>query len=81
MSRACPCLGSRTGGIPELLPDEFIFSKGNVGEIENILKNLSKESLLKMARGNFEKVKEFTPEKLDAKRMEFYRMFRDSYKK
>jgi len=81
MSRACPCLGSRTGGIPELLPDEFIFSKGNVGEIENILKNLNKESLMKMARENFEKVKEFTPEKLDAKRMEFYRMFRDSYKK
>jgi glycosyltransferase involved in cell wall biosynthesis len=80
MSRACPCIGSRTGGIPELLPAAFIFSKGNVAGIESILKNLDKESLKKMARENFEKVKEFTPERLNAKRLAFYRMFRDSYK-
>ncbi len=81
MSRACPCVGSRTGGIPELINGSYIFSKGNVGEIESILKKLDKESLKQMARENFEKVKEFTPEKLDAKRMEFYRMFRNSYTK
>lgn len=79
MSRACPCLGSRTGGIPELIPDAYIFSKGNVGQIESILTKLDKESLKKMARENFEKVKEFTPEKLDAKRLDFYREFRNSY--
>jgi glycosyltransferase involved in cell wall biosynthesis len=79
MSRACPCIGSRTGGIPELIPADFIFSKGNVREIEAILGRLDKETMKKMAIDNFERVKEYNPEMLDLKRMDFYRIFKNSY--
>src|SRR5699024_4986762 len=40
-SRGLPAFGARTGGIPELLEDDFIFSntRKNIDEICNILMN------------------------------------------
>lgn len=73
MSRACPCIGAITGGIPELLEKEYIFSKKNFIEIKNILDNLQKEKLIESSIKCFEKVKEFESEKLDKKRATFYK--------
>lgn len=75
ISRGCPALGSNVGGIPELLKEEFIFKKGSVRDIFNILKNLDKDSLIKVAKYNFEKAKEFDRNILKEKRNIFYKKF------
>ena len=75
MSRACPSFGSNTGGIPELLNKECTFHVGSVDQICDLLKNLDKERMIKLARMNFMKAKEYDRKFLDDKRDTFYRMF------
>jgi len=77
MSRGCPALGSRTGGIPELLSEEFIFRNGAVDEIAEILKKTNKEMMLKEARHSFEKAKEYDKNLLDTKRNIFFMKFKN----
>lgn len=75
MSRGLPALGSRTGGVPELLGDRYIFARKGVSEIAELLTQLSKEEMQAMAKGNFEHAKAFRKEVLEAKRYEFYAEF------
>ncbi|QWI13766.1 glycosyltransferase family 4 protein [Bacillus mycoides] len=75
MSRGCPSIGSTTGGIPELLNEKFIFSKGSVKDICEKLEKMDKESMCKEARRSFEKAKEYDYYKLDSKRKAFYQKF------
>lgn len=75
MSRACPSFGTKAGGIPELLSKEYTFHVGSVNQICDLLMNLDKNSMEKLARMNFKKAKEYDGELLDEKRNEFYRMF------
>lgn len=75
MSRACPSFGSNTGGIPELLNKEYTFYVGSDNQICDLLKNLDKERMIKLARMNFMKAKEYDRKLLDEKRDTFYRMF------
>ena len=75
MSRGCPAYGSTAGGIPELLNKECIFNKGAVKEIVEKLKNINKELLLKQAKENFNKSKEYGKVILDKKRIAFYKKF------
>lgn len=73
MSRACPAIASRTGGIPELLDQKYIFEKKNVKQLVKLLENLNKEELIIQAEKNFNKALEFESEKLNKKRAEFYK--------
>lgn len=73
MSRACPCIGSNVGGIPELLNKKYLFKKGKIKELVNILKFFNKEKQLEQAKNNFKKSKNYTKENLDKKRNEFYK--------
>lgn len=41
MSRGCPVTGARTGGIPELVEEAWLFSAGNVSEICGILERVA----------------------------------------
>jgi len=68
MSRGCPCLGSKTGGIPELLNDKFVFHNSSVNEICMLLKQMDSKTMIEEARRNFEKAKEYDRELLDRKR-------------
>ena len=68
MSRGCPALGSKTGGIPELLNKDFIFQKGAVDEICALLERLDKETMYEEAIRNFEKAKEFDRDLLERRR-------------
>ena len=79
MSRACPVLGSKTGGIPELIDEEYIFGKGDVEQIVNCLNSLDKIKLKKMAKSNFEKSKEYSTNKMNKARLDFYLEFKKSY--
>ena len=73
MSRGLFCLGSNAGGTPELLEEEYIFKKsGNNQEyIYQMLNELSREDLVKQAKTNFKKAKEYDKEKIDKRRNEF----------
>lgn len=77
MSRACPSIGSTTAGIPELLEKNMIFNNGNVGQIYHKLKNLNKEEMIKQAKINFEKVKEYEITILDNRRNSFFKEYSD----
>lgn len=75
MSRACPSLGARTAGIPELLDDDFIFQPGNVSEIAKKLTKFNKTIMLQQAEINFNKSQEFSREILEKRRKDFYDVF------
>ena len=76
MSRGLPCMGARTGGIPELIPAKWIFTPGDHVRITEIYAALcDKDTQAQEARRNFEKAKEYSSEHLNAKRAAFYESF------
>lgn len=75
MSRGLLCLGSKTAGIPELLDPKFVFSKGNVNEIKNILKGINTSILSEQGYRNFEKAKEYDRDLLNKRRTSFIEHF------
>lgn len=75
MSRGCFCLGSRTGGIPELLDDKYIFSKGAVSEIAEKLQSISKNDIKEQAIYNYNKAKEYDVDILNQRRSNFIQKF------
>lgn len=74
MSRACPAIGTKVGGIPEILPDKMLIKKKSDKELAKLVLELIQNKKLqeKCAIENFEKAKEFEKEKLMIKRKEFY---------
>ena len=78
MSSGCPAMGSTTGGIPELLNDEFIFRNGAVSKICDLLKKMDQNTMLEEANRSFEKAKEYGKDLLDKKRTDFYKEFAKS---
>ncbi|HHX23455.1 MAG TPA: glycosyltransferase family 4 protein [Thermoanaerobacterales bacterium] len=80
MSRGCPCIGSKAGGIPELLNNTFIFSIGNIKELANILVSLDTEKMIKQAKRNFEFSKGYAKEIIEKRRKEFFQEFAESVK-
>lgn len=80
MSRGLPAIGTRVGGIPELLKDEYLVKATSVGDIINILSTrMNKESMLFQARMNFYKAAEFQKELLDGRRDAFISRFIKQY--
>lgn len=75
MSRGCPVLGSKVGGIPELLNEEYTFDVGSINEICNLLKELDKENMIRESKRSFNKSKEFDKRVLDKRRADFYMEF------
>jgi glycosyltransferase involved in cell wall biosynthesis len=75
MSRACPCLGSRVGGIPELLPMNYCFPPGKSHELAKLILNLNNHILAEMATDNFFISKDFEISLLDNRRELFYKEF------
>ena len=77
MSRGCVCIGSRTGGIPELLDDEMIAGRGDVSGFARLIdKILQNEDLrVEQSTKNFNKALEFEATKLDQERKAFYDKF------
>ncbi|EJM6075230.1 glycosyltransferase family 4 protein [Enterococcus faecalis] len=70
MSRGLPAIGARTGGIPELIVPERIFSNSNknIDEICDLLKGFSKEKLEKDAKRNFYESKKYVTSKITERR-------------
>jgi glycosyltransferase involved in cell wall biosynthesis len=76
MSRALPCAGARTGGIPELIADDRVFAPGSLDEIVSIITKLrDKERQSQDSRQNFSRAKDYGRDRLSSKRNQFYREF------
>jgi len=82
MSRGCPAVGARTGGIPELLDSKFLHRKDDSKDLsEKIIQLLNDPNLMiNQAKINFLKSKEYSRINLDTKRTNFWLKFRDDVK-
>jgi len=81
MSNALPCIGSTTGGIPELLDNQFIFSNRNsVKQIKKLLLKMTKGQMLSQAELNFQNSKKYQIDILEQKRNNFYNDFKNQSK-
>ena len=83
MSRACPCIGSNVGGIPELIENECIIQKKNEKELEYKIIELieDKDKMKNIAKRNFYKSQEYEKNKLEEKRDKFRKEVLDEGKK
>lgn len=75
MSRGCLCLGSHIAGIPELLDQPFLFSKGCVNEIASTIKDILTKDLNAISKRNFETAQQYNLTVLQTKREQFYASF------
>ncbi len=80
MSRGVPAFGANTGGIPELLSDQYLFSNSstNINEIIEILSLFQKNTMIQLAKQNYEIAKEYQEKKLQEVRERFYLNFYSS---
>jgi glycosyltransferase involved in cell wall biosynthesis len=78
MSRGCLCLGTRVGGIPELLDQKYLFSKENENQIVDILKGVTYETLLEQAQRNYNEAKDYDCDVLNERRRMFLEKFKQS---
>lgn len=82
MSRALPCIGARTAGIPELLNEKCIFSNSlkEISEISFVLKDMidSPSSMKKYAEENFIKAKEYARKTLVNRRTNFFIAYKNT---
>ena len=73
MSRACPALGARTAGIPELINKKCVFKRKSPKAIAKAVFNvLDKETLSALAIENFNEAQNYTEAVLNAKRNAYY---------
>jgi glycosyltransferase involved in cell wall biosynthesis len=73
MSRACACIGSNAGEIPELLEYNHVHKKNDFKKLSQSILELSDSSNMKLnSKNKFLKSKEFNKKILDEKRYLFY---------
>ena len=75
MSRACPCTGAKTAGIPELIEDKYVVKRKSVNDIvEKVIDfcNSTVEDKKATAERNFEESKNYLEDVLNKKRTAYY---------
>ena len=74
MARGLPCIGSRVGGIPELLEEEEMFRPDDPGnlaaKIAEVLGDPAR--MARLSRRNLEVARRYTADVLRTRRNEFY---------
>lgn len=75
MARALPCIGTKLGGIPELLTPQDIIESSNPNALARKIYEVlnDPELMTQMSARNLEKAKEYREEALRQKRVAFYR--------
>ena len=70
MSRGCPAIGARTGGIPELLGEDCIYGRKNYKKLAKKIKMIlyNKSKLVELAKRNYNMSLEFDSLKLEEKK-------------
>lgn len=75
MSRACPVIGARTAGIPELIEDKFVVKRKSASDIANKIRyfvELGHDKQSETAKRNFEESKNYLDSVLSDRRTKFY---------
>lgn len=80
MAQGLPCIGSRVGGVPELLADEDLVSAGDVADLSRLLCQVlsAGDRLTAMAERNWRLAQSFRGEVLQQRRLDFYRQVRQT---
>lgn len=78
MSRGCPAIGARTGGIPELIPECCIVKRKSVKNIAETIKKMLDDGLRQYSEQSFLRAADFQMEKLDIKRNAYFKYVCDS---
>lgn len=76
LSRACPVLGARTAGIPELIDNECVFKRASARSIADTIEIILKNGLKEYAKRNFEHSKLYNDETLNERRNSYYEEIR-----
>jgi len=81
MSRALPAFGAKTGGIPELLDKQFIFSntESNLQEIETILALFDQKQMIEQASRNFQEAEKYQANAIEERRRKIFLEFKNSH--
>lgn len=79
MARSLPCIGSTVGGIPELLPPEYLVPPGDATALAIKIREVvtNPERMTQMSAHNLEKAKDYRDEVLRERRNAFYRYVRE----
>lgn len=78
MSMGCPCLGSKVGGIPDVVDSEYLHDKGDYLKLSLQIDKLEKNRFLleELGKINLYKVDPFLKNKLDYKRDKYFNNIR-----
>lgn len=76
LSRGCPCLGARTGGIPELISGEYIFRRKSGSDIASKILKLFNSDLNEIAINNFDIAKQYNAVDLNSRRQEIFEKYK-----
>ena len=79
MSRGCPAVGARTGGIPELIEEKYIHKAGDYKKLANDIMYIANNKIDAKNTSiiNFKESKKYCKENLDIRRNNFWKEFRD----
>jgi glycosyltransferase involved in cell wall biosynthesis len=79
MARGKACIGSRIGGIPELVPEEGLFTPGDDSALADKITEVLTDGALRtrLAERNYREASEYNADLLDARRLEHYKALRD----
>lgn len=75
MARGCVAIGSKTGGIPELLPPSWVTPRGDWRAIARLLRRLGERDLVAASQRNWKKASEYQLDILTERRQRFYDQF------
>ena len=75
MSKGCPCVASNAGGMPELLPPQYIFPKGKAAKLAAILRSAHQNGLLEQGQRNRSFTQQFSQNVITERRSAFYQAF------
>ena len=75
LSRGCPALGSNAGGIPELLPVNRIFRKGDISRLAELIRSYSPDLMQQDAAENWKTAQKYDKELLSSRRSRFFQEF------
>ncbi len=75
MARGLPAIGSKVGGIPELLPDDCLVPPGDADALAKSIRGLMEqpERLYPLAAGNLKKSREYHIESMRLRRIQYYK--------
>ena len=83
MVRGLPCIGSKVGGIPELLPPEALVPPSSAPALASKIIEFATnpQRMTEMATGNLTKSREYSESQMRHRRVKFYRRLRDETEK